>query len=135
GANKLKLAWGDDHWDPPTYSVSRKLVAGAAERVRSVLNDISDEYIRNTDADYTPFLADLVEAGVDLSSELFDAIDGDRQTASDAKAFIAGAAFITSLFSLASVTVVGSLRSTNPSFPKAASNAFVKPAMSSGPNQ
>ena len=44
-------------------------------------------------------------------------------------------AFASSMISLASVRVVGSLRSTNPSFAKAASNAVVKPAMSSGPNQ
>jgi hypothetical protein len=44
-------------------------------------------------------------------------------------------AFASSMISLATVTVVGSLRSTNPSFPKAASNAVVKAATSSGPNQ
>jgi len=43
--------------------------------------------------------------------------------------------FASSMISLASVTVVGSVRSTNPSFPKAASNAVVKAATSSGPNQ
>ena len=44
-------------------------------------------------------------------------------------------AFASSMINLASVTVVGSLRFTNPSFPTAASNAVVKAATSSGPNQ
>jgi hypothetical protein len=87
--SKIKIAWGDDQWDPPTYSVSRGLVSAAATKVRLVLNQISEEYMRQPNPDYSPFLTDLAQAGADLSSELFDAIDGDRQTAIDAKALIA----------------------------------------------
>jgi hypothetical protein len=91
GSTQTKMAWTDDQWDPPTYSVSKELVSNAAAKVRAVLNRISEDYVRSPNPDYRPFLSELVEAGADLSAELFDPVDGDRETAAHARDFIATA--------------------------------------------
>jgi hypothetical protein len=91
GSSHTKMAWTDDQWDPPPYSVSRELVAKAAGSVRAVLNRISEEYLTSPKPDYRPFLPDLIEAGADLSAELFDPVEGARETAAQAQDLIAGA--------------------------------------------
>jgi hypothetical protein len=88
GPSQTKLAWSDDHWDPPTYSVSTQLVSQAAAKVRGILNRISEDYLTSPNPTYQPFLSDLARAGADLVGELFDPVDGDRETAAQVKGFI-----------------------------------------------
>jgi hypothetical protein len=89
----IKLAWTDDQWDPPAYSVSKELVSRAAANVRAVLNRISEEYLTSPNPDYSQCLSDLIEAGAELSAELFDPVGGDRQTAAQAQDFISDLVF------------------------------------------
>jgi hypothetical protein len=88
-ADRLKISWAEDHWHPPAYTVSRSLVSEATLRVREVLNRISAAYMSSPEADYRPLLPELAEAGADLSAELFDALEGDRRTAEEARALVA----------------------------------------------
>ena len=87
--NKLKLSWGSDNWQAEPYLVGRRLVEEAAEGVRSVLNEITDNYMRVKPPDYRPFLPRLAEAGVTLSDVLFSVQGGASDAAEQAKEVIA----------------------------------------------
>jgi hypothetical protein len=92
GGDEFKLVWSDHCSDLQPYRVSGTRVTKASEKVREVLNSLSEHYrkceITKTKPDYSPYYSDLARAGVHLAEALFNRTSGDQGSADEARSLI-----------------------------------------------
>jgi hypothetical protein len=86
----LKLAWSDSKSRPWPYCVLLSSVEAESERVRSILNSITQRHIRTDELNYREFLPQLQRAGASLYRALFDAKD-NPSAAQDAEDIVRNA--------------------------------------------